>query len=69
MDLFISWQDLIRQRAYAQPGTQERRELDIIYFKTLPVIVELTESVSDQEVDRLVQLANSLLKQRVREGA
>jgi hypothetical protein len=60
-DLFINWQKLIRERVNAREGTQVRRELDTIYLKALPTIVAITESVSDQEINGLIQVASKLL--------
>jgi len=62
LDLHISWEKLIRARNNARLGSQVRRELDAIYFKALPTIVDITKAADDSEVVRLVQVAGSLLK-------
>lgn len=64
-DLFIDWQSLIRQRASARQGTQERALLDGVYMTTLPIILQITEAVDDTEVIRLVQVASGLLREGV----
>lgn len=70
MDLHIRWQSLIRERANYRQGTQARSELDNIYFNTMPTIVAITKSVSDQEMGELVKLAGNQLNQlKQREGA
>ena len=64
LDLYIEWEAFLNRRINALPGSLARRELDVIYFKALPTIVELTEVINDSEIERLVKLASTLLEQR-----
>ena len=64
LDLYIEWEAFLNRRINALPGSLARRELDTIYFKALPTIVELTEVVNDSEIEKLVKLASTLLEQR-----
>jgi len=63
LDLKIKWENLIRTRANARLGSQVRRELDAVYFKALPTIIELTIAIDDDQVSRLIQSASKLLNQ------
>ena len=64
LELNITWQRLIIDRANARQGTTHRCELDNLYYRILPIIVAIAEAVDDSEIDRLVQVVNHLLKQR-----
>lgn len=62
LDLYIDWQALIRRRSTFRPGTRDRNQLDVIYFRTLPVITSIADAVDEGETDRLVHLARSLIR-------
>lgn len=62
LDLNVAWQRLIRARSAARQGTTLRSEIDIIYFTTLPVIVQITEAVNEIEIYQLIMVAMNKLK-------
>ena len=57
---------MVRQRAGSRPGSQERSDLDIVYFKVLPMMVEITTAVDEIELGRLILAATSILRMRER---
>lgn len=63
LQLQIKWQALIRARAGYRQGTKARNEIDVIYFKALPVIAQIHECADEQELIRLTSVACSLLEE------
>jgi hypothetical protein len=64
LDLYIEWEIFLNRRINALPGSLARRNLDMIYTKVLPSIIEISESIDDSEINRLVKQASNLLNQR-----
>ena len=59
LELFKDWRELIRMRANAQPGTPERSQLDLIFFRVLPVIVRLSEAPTSPDISLAREILNS----------
>jgi len=64
--LQIDWESLVIERINTRPGSKKRYDLDFLYARVLPTIVAIGDAVDDQEINRLIKMATSQLKQRIR---
>ena len=51
-ELFKDWRELIKRRAGALPGSQEREKLDEIFYKVLPVIIRISEERTQLDISQ-----------------